>query len=148
MTICSLLPAATEIAFALGLGDDVVGVTHECDFPPAARSRPRIVSSRVAVDALSSAAIDARVRETLQTGESLYDLDVETMRNLRPDLILTQDLCHVCAIDPGGLLGQLNALPFRPRMLALHAHTLAELFEEIQLIGDATCRGEIGRAHV
>ncbi|PYU09272.1 MAG: cobalamin-binding protein, partial [Acidobacteria bacterium] len=99
MRICSLLPSATEILFALGLGGEVVGVTHECDFPAEARSKQILVRSRLA-HAATAAEIDRQVRDFLTRGESLYSADVEALRVIEPDLIITQDLCQVCAASP------------------------------------------------
>src|SRR5690606_34935047 len=98
MRIVSLLPSATEILFALGAGDDVVGVTFECDYPPEARSR-RIVSTSALPEGLTPAEIDAAVSERLAAGEDLYHLDRGALEGLDPDLIVTQDLCAVCAVD-------------------------------------------------
>jgi len=96
MKICSLLPSATEILFALGLGDQVAGVSHECDFPPEARTKPVLIMSRIS-HTESAAAIDRQVREFLERGESLYSVDLAALAAVEPDLIITQDLCHVCA---------------------------------------------------
>src|ERR1700730_15813603 len=94
MKICSLLPSATEMLFALGLGDQVAGVSHECDFPPEARSKPVLIQSRIS-HTDSPAAIDRQVREFLSRGESLYSVDFDMLAAIEPDLIVTQDLCHV-----------------------------------------------------
>ena len=102
MKICSLLPSATEILFALGLGDQVVGVSHECDFPAEARTKPVLIKSRVSPTE-SAAEIDRQVREFLARGESLYSVDFEALAAIEPDLIVTQDLCHVCAATPDDL---------------------------------------------
>ncbi len=102
MKICSLLPSATEILFALGLGDQVAGVSHECDFPPEARTKPVLIVSRIS-HTESAAAIDRQVREFLDRGESLYSVDLAALGAIEPDLIITQDLCHVCAATPDDL---------------------------------------------
>src|SRR4051794_24091289 len=99
MRICSLLPAATEILFALGLGNDVVAVTHECDEPPEARLRPRVTTSIVNAELMSSRQIDAAVSASLTTGGATYHLDMDVLRSTRPELIVTQELCAVCAVD-------------------------------------------------
>src|SRR5439155_17579809 len=96
--IVSLLPSTTEILFAVGAGPDVVGVTFECDYPPAARTR-RIVSTTTLPPGLTAAEIDAEVRARLAAGEDLYRLDRGALRELQPDLVVTQDLCAVCAVD-------------------------------------------------
>jgi len=100
--ICSLLPSATEILFALGLGDSVVGVTHECDYPPEAAKKPPLIRPRVDPQALP-ALIDRQVTELVSRGESIYSVDAELLASLAPDLIITQDLCHVCAASPDDL---------------------------------------------
>src|SRR5437762_13803589 len=99
MRICTLLPSATEIAFALGLGDEVVGVTHECDYPPEARRRRVVVQSALDPARHTSGEVDEVVRQRLKSRRSLYTLDVEAMREIVPDVIITQVLCVVCAID-------------------------------------------------
>src|SRR5881628_3603530 len=96
--IVSLVPSATEMLFALGLGSEVVAVTHECDYPPAARELPKITRDALP-SGLSSAMIDAAVKERTLAGESIYELDVEALFDLRPDLIVTQALCSVCAVS-------------------------------------------------
>jgi iron complex transport system substrate-binding protein len=96
MRICSLLPSATEMLFALGLGDSVVGVTFECNYPPEARSKPVIVSTRLP-QGLTPAEIDREVSTLVAGGESLYRIDAEKLHSIKPELIVTQDLCHVCA---------------------------------------------------
>jgi iron complex transport system substrate-binding protein len=102
MRICSLLPSATEIAYAIGLGDSIIGVSHECDFPADAATKPSLLRTRIDPQALP-AEIDRQVSEIISRGESIYAVDVEMLSSLAPDLILTQDLCHVCAASPGDL---------------------------------------------
>ena len=99
MRICSLLPGATEIAFALGLGDDVVGVTHECDYPAEARQKPVVVRGLIDSNRMTSLEIDRWVGERLGSNQGLYLIDEERLREAAPDVILTQGLCDVCAID-------------------------------------------------
>src|SRR5437870_13110394 len=99
MRIVSLLPSATEIVCALGLEDSLVGITHECDYPPAINDRPRLTSSRISHETMSSAEIDHAVRSQLDGHGSIYDLDEERMRALQPDLTLTQEMCEVCAVS-------------------------------------------------
>src|SRR5579862_8771388 len=98
MRIVSLVPSATELLFALGLGPDVIAVTHECDYPPAARELPKITRD-VLPAGLSAREIDAAVKERTLAGESIYELDGELLHDLRPDLIVTQELCSVCAVS-------------------------------------------------
>ncbi len=139
MRICSLLPSATEILFALGLGDSVVGVTHECDFPAEAAAKPRLIRPRVAPHA-APAEIDRQVTELVARGESVYGVDAELLLSFAPDLIITQDLCHVCAASPDDLATVLARMPKRPRVLSLAPASLAEVWDDLRRIGDATQR--------
>jgi iron complex transport system substrate-binding protein len=139
MKICSLLPSATEILFALGLGDQVVGVSHECDFPPEARRKPILIRSRI-THTENPAAIDRQVREFLERGESLYSADMDALCALQPDLIVTQDLCHVCAATPDDLGAALGRLAVQPRVLTLNPHSLADVSADIRSVGAATGR--------
>ncbi len=139
MRICSLLPSATEILYALGLGDSVVGVTHECDFPAAAAKKPALIRPRVDPHAPSDE-IDREVRELVERGESIYAVDADLLRSLEPDLIVTQDLCHVCAASPEDLATALTRLPKKPRVLALTPHSLADVWADIRRTGEATQR--------
>jgi iron complex transport system substrate-binding protein len=139
MKICSLLPSATEILFALGLGDRVAGVSHECDFPPEARSKPALIKSRIS-HSESAASIDRQVREFLERGESLYSVDFEQLRAIEPDIIVTQDLCHVCAATPDDLGAALAHLERQPRVVTLNPHSLADVCADIRTVGEATGR--------
>ena len=139
MQICSLLPSATEILFALGLGDSVVGVTHECDFPPEAAKKPALIRPRVDPQA-SPAEIDRQVAELVSRGESIYSVDADLLASLNPDLIVTQNLCHVCAASPDDLATALTRFSRRPKILSLTPHSLAEVWENIRRIGEATGR--------
>lgn len=141
MKICSLLPSATEILFALGLGDDVAGVSHECDFPPEAKAKPVLIKSRI-THTESAAAIDRQVREFLERGESLYSVDFELLRAIEPDLIVTQDLCHVCAATPDDLGAALAHLERQPRVVTLNPHSVADVCADIRAVGEATGRAE------
>ena len=144
MTICSLLPSATEMLFALGLGEQVVGVSHECDFPPEARRKVRVIDTVIRQEALSSDAIDQAVREALQRRAGLYRIDVDRLRALAPDLIVTQELCDVCAVDTATVAGALGALTPQPTIISLHPHTMQEMLEDIARLGEAT--GRAGQA--
>ncbi len=139
MQICSLLPSATEILFALGLGDSVVGVTHECDFPPEAAKKPPLIRPRVDPQALP-AVIDREVTELVSRGESIYSVDAELLASLAPDLIITQDLCHVCAASPDDLATALARFSKRPTIMSLTPHSLADVWDDIRKIGEATGR--------
>ena len=116
MRVCSLLPSATEMLFAMGAGEDVVGVTFECDYPAEARERPQVVSSHMP-EGLSPAEIDALVSTTGAEGKSLYFADFDLLERLAPELIVLQDLCHVCAIDSPTLARDLSRLPSAPRVI-------------------------------
>jgi len=143
MKICSLLPSATEILFALGLGDQVAGVSHECDFPPEARSKPVLIVSRIS-HTESAAAIDRQVREFLERGESLYGVDLTALSAISPDLIITQDLCHVCAATPDDLGAALAHLLRRPEVVTLNPHSLADVCVDIRAVARATGTVEQG----
>lgn len=139
MQICSLLPSATEILFALGLGDSVAGVTHECDFPPAAAKKPALIRPRLNLD-VSPSEMDRQVGDMIARSESIYAVDADLLAKLAPDLIVTQDLCHVCTVSPDDLGGAPARLSKRPRVLSLTPHTLADVWEDIRRVGDATHR--------
>jgi iron complex transport system substrate-binding protein len=140
MRIVSLLPSATEMLFALGLEREIVGVSHECDFPPSARTKPVVIHSRLPRNA-SPAEIDRLVREYVSRGESLYAVDVDKLEELHPDLIITQDLCHVCAASPDDLASALTRFDRRPEVLCLDPRDLGDVWRDILLVGEATCRG-------
>jgi iron complex transport system substrate-binding protein len=141
--IVSLLPSATEILFALGAGPDVVGVTFECDFPPEARAR-QIVSNTTLPEGLSPSEIDAMVRARMAAGEDLYTLDEGALRTIDPDLVLTQDLCAVCAVDITVVDDALAHLGCRAEVLTLDPMTLDEVLSSIATVGQAT--GTLERA--
>jgi iron complex transport system substrate-binding protein len=135
--IVSLVPHATELLFALGLGDQVVGVTHECDFPEEARER-QPVTRNVLDDGLSPSEIDRAVRERTERGESIYELDEEIMRELEPDLIVTQALCHVCAVSVDQVQALAQTLPGPPRVISLDPQTYGETLGDVRTIAQAT----------
>lgn len=141
--IASLLPGATEIALALGLGDSLVAVSHSCDFPGRVERLPRVTRTRIPKEA-PSREIDRTVREALARGESLYEVDAERLDQLSPDLILTQGICQVCAVGPGEVARALPALRSGPEVLSLEPRTLGETFAAIQQVGEVSGRG--GRA--
>ncbi len=140
MRIVSLLPSATEILFALGLDREIVGVSHECDFPPQAKTKPVVIHSRMPHDA-SPAEIDAIVREYVHRGESLYAVDAKMLEKLAPDLIVTQDLCHVCAASPDDLATALTRFDRRPEVLCLNPQELGDVWRDILWVGEDGCRG-------
>jgi iron complex transport system substrate-binding protein len=135
--IVSLLPSATEILFALGVGDDVVGVTFECDEPTAARTRT-IVSTSALPEGLSAAGIDAAVAARLAAGEDLYHLDADALAGLDADLVVTQDLCAVCAVDVSVVDDALAYLGCRAEVLTLDPQTLDEVLGSVLRVGAAT----------
>jgi len=137
MRIVSLVPSATEMLFALGLGGDVVAVTHECDFPEAARELPRVTRD-VLPAGLSSAEIDAAVKERTLAGESIYELDTELLRDLRPDLIVTQALCSVCAVSYDEVQAIAEEIETRPQVISLDPHTLGEVLGDARTLAQAT----------
>src|SRR5215831_12992965 len=139
MRICSLLPSATEILYALGLGNSVVGVTHECDYPADAESKPALIRPRLDLN-VTPAEMDRQVAELIARGESIYAVDSELLASLAPDLIVTQDLCHVCTASPDDLAGALAKLPKQPRVLSLTPHTLTDVWNNIRRVGEATHR--------
>ena len=140
MRICSLLPGATEIAYLLGLGDQIVGVTHECDYPPDAKYKPVVVRSVIDPNRMSSQEIDAKVAALLQAGKGLYTIDDTIFFEASPDLILTQGLCDVCALDYDEVVKAAQQLPRMPDIVSLNPHSLAEIFDDILRIGRATQR--------
>ena len=137
MRICSLLPAATEILFAIGAGSDVVGVTHECDYPPEAASRPALIRPRIDVQ-VEPGEIDRQVRECVEEGKSVYIVDAERLQQANHDLIITQDLCHVCAASPDDLASVLARWDAHPKLLSLAPERLADVWGNIRLLGDVT----------
>jgi iron complex transport system substrate-binding protein len=137
--IVSLLPSATEILFAIGAGDDVVGVTFECDFPDLARQR-QIVSTSALPEGLSSAEIDAYVSRALARGEDLYHLDRNALAEISPDVIVTQDLCAVCAVDVSVVDDALKYLGCGAKVVTLDPHSLEEVMSSIRTLGEVTGR--------
>jgi iron complex transport system substrate-binding protein len=137
--IVSLVPSATETLFALGLGSEVIAVTHECDYPPAARELPKITRD-VLPAGLSSREIDAAVKERTLAGESIYELDDELLRDLRPDLIVTQQLCSVCAASYDDVRAVAEEIETRPRVIALDPHTIGEVLGDVRTLAQATDR--------
>ena len=148
MRICSLLPGATEVVVALWNTKHLVGISHECDYPPEVRTKPVLVRAVVDTNALSSREIDRHVRATLKAGRPLYELDETLLARVRPHLVITQDLCHACAITPSQLAQALRALPSPPRVLSLNPSTLDDVLADIERIGEAIGRGQEAAALV
>jgi iron complex transport system substrate-binding protein len=142
--IVSLLPAATEIAAALGLMDQVVGVSHECDFPNEANARPRVTHCPVHNAGLTSGEVDRWVRRALHNNGTIYTIDEVLLRELRSDIILTQKLCDVCAVGYGTVARLAETLPGPPQVLNLEPQSLSDIFDDVRRV--ATACGVPGRA--
>jgi iron complex transport system substrate-binding protein len=137
MRIVSLVPSATEMLFALGLGDDVVGVTHECDYPARAQDLPKVTRD-VLPAGLSAAEIDAAVKERTLAGESIYELDAEVLHELAPDLIVTQALCTVCAVSYDDVREVAEEIDTQPMVISLDPHTIGEVLGDARTLAEAT----------
>lgn len=144
MRIASLVPSATEMLFALGLGDSVVAVTPECDFPPRARALPYLTRT-VLPAGLDAGEIDTAVKATVSEGRALYELDEERLAGLAPDLIVTQAVCEVCAVSYDDVCAAAARLPSRPRVVLQDPSTLGEMLEDVVRLGEAT--GKAADAH-
>lgn len=140
--IVSLLPAATEIAAALGVIDKVVGVSHECDFPEEAKTRPRVTHCPVHNAGLTSKEVDEWVRRAMRENGTLYTIDEPLLRKLRPDVILTQKLCDVCAVGYGTVARLAETLPGPPQVVNLEPSSLSDIFDDIRRVGEACAVGE------
>jgi iron complex transport system substrate-binding protein len=140
MRICSLLPGATEIVAGLGLADQLVAISHECDFPAEICAKPVVIQSRIDPEETTSSGIDEQVRTALNSGRSLYRINEVVLRQVNPTLIITQDLCDVCAVTPAEVRRALAGGP-SARILSLNPSGLEDVFRDIELIGVATgCR--------
>ena len=137
MRIVSLLPSATEIVCCLGLEEELVGVTHECDYPPSVRAKPKVTRTHIAADA-PSREIDSLVRGRLAGRQALYSLDFETLRRLEPDLLITQTLCDVCAVAESEVREGVAQLPGSPQVVNLEPTRLDEVLDSILTVGEAT----------
>ena len=138
MRIVSLLPAATEMVCALGLEEQLVGVSHECDYPVSVQSLPKVTRTRL-TQGMSSDAIDAQVREMIAADNALYELDQPLIAELRPDVIVTQSLCNVCAVSDREVDQALSLLPTRPHVVRLGPQRLQDVFDGMRQVADA-CR--------
>lgn len=145
MRIVSFLPAGTEIAYALGAGDQLVGRSHECDYPADVKLLPVVSKPALHLEGLSQEAVDAAVADRLRSGESLYQVDEVLLRDLAPDVVLTQDLCQVCAPSGNELSRALQELPSKPEVLWLTPQTLTEIEENIIAVGTATGRRDVAQ---
>ena len=137
MKICSLLPSGTEILFALGLGDQVAGVSDLCDFPSEARSKPVVSRSKVDPSVLTSEEVEAAMIGLLTRGENPYELDQDWLVRESPDVILTQDLCHVCEVDAGQVTGVVSGMEVQPQVVVLQPRTFDDVLESFLQVGRA-----------
>jgi iron complex transport system substrate-binding protein len=136
MRILSFQPTSTEMTYALGAGRSIVGVSHECTYPPAARRKPVVSTSVIDPERMSGEEIDRAVVAAAREGKSLYRVDRDLVRRLKPDLLLTQSLCDVCATSPSDLREVLQIVRPKPRVLALHAHTVEGMFADLRELAD------------
>jgi iron complex transport system substrate-binding protein len=146
--IVSLLPSATEIICALGLEDALVGVTHECDYPPSVKGKPVLTASRISHERMTSAEVDHAVRSQLDGHGSIYDLDEELLRELKPDLIITQELCEVCAVSYKTVRQAARTLDAEVRVVSLEPLTIRDIFGNILTVGELTGRAAEAEAVV
>ncbi len=138
MRVCSFLPSTTEILYELGLGDNITGVTHECDYPPEARDKNMVIMSFIDPEKLSSSEIDEVVRKNAEAGKSTYLIDREALKEADPDIILTQELCDVCAVSGNEVMEAVDVLGKKPEIISLEPRTLGEILDTILIIGEVT----------
>jgi iron complex transport system substrate-binding protein len=138
--IVSLLPSTTEIVCALGLEASLVGITHECDYPSSVVDKPRLTSSRISHETMTSAEIDHAVRTNLDGHGSIYDLDETRLNSLKPDLILTQELCEVCAVSYQTVERAARMFEAEVRVVSLEPNTIADILDNIRTVGELTGR--------
>ncbi len=138
--IVSLLPSATEIVCALGLEDALVGITHECDFPASVEAKPQLTRSRISHETMTSREIDHAVRSQLDGHGSIYDLDEKLLSELKPDLIITQELCEVCAVSYKTVREAARVLDADARVVSLEPNTIRGIFDTIRTVGELTGR--------
>lgn len=142
MKIASLLPSSTEILCALGLENEIVGITHECDFPASINGKPHLTASRISHETMSSAEIDHAVRSQLDGHGSIYDLNTDLLQELNPDLILTQELCDVCAVSYKIVQKAAKIYAADAQVVSLEPNTIADIFDNIKLVGELTGKSE------
>ncbi len=143
MRIVSLVPSATETLFALGVGDEVTAVTHECDWPPEALERPKVTRDVIG-PGLPAPEIDRAVRELTEQGRSIYELDEGALQRLQPDLIVTQALCTVCAVSYDDVRAVAERLDSQPEVVSLDPHTLGEVLGDVRTLAEATDTRDAG----
>ena len=136
MKICSLLPSGTEILYALGLDDRIIGVTDLCDYPPEVREKPIVCRSRIDVDSMTSQQVEAMMRRIMEAGESPYELDEEWIATNSPDVVLTQDLCYFCEVDAQTVGQAVCQMPMPPEVVVLNPRTLVGIFDSIRQVGE------------
>lgn len=144
--IVSFLPSATEMACALGLSDQLLGITHECDYPPQIMGKPVVVRNVLPIESMSQAEIDVAVTQRLRDGLSLYRVEESLMQDIAPDLVLTQDLCQVCAPSGNEITELLKSLPSKPQVLWLTPKNVEEIFGNLRELGEATGRSATAEA--
>jgi len=140
LRLISFLPSATEMVFALGLGERLVGVSNECDFPAAAKTKPVVVKLVLPLEKMSLCEIDAAVAERIGSGQNLYQVDERLLEQLAPTHILTQALCQVCAPSGNEITRALATLPVKPQILWFTPHSIGEIFSDLRELGAATGR--------
>src|ERR671924_2065649 len=148
MRICSFLPSATEIVYTLGLGDQLYGVTRSCDYPPDALRKPIVVRSILDEEGLSSGDIDRIVKEHARNGQSVYHIDMAALRAADPDLILTQELCDVCAVGYQDVLTQIKDLPKTAQVVSLNPTSLEDVLRDMLTVGEVTGTSDRAQAAV
>jgi len=146
--IVSTLPSATEIVCALGLEDELVGVTHECDYPPSVRSKPVVVRSVFDTSTMDAESVDRLVSEYSRSGRPIYKVDVELLTRLQPDLVVTQEVFDVCAVSSSVVLDSLEKLSKKPEVVTLNPHSLEDMLSDVLRVGDAAGRLEKAQALV
>ena len=144
MRICSFLPSATEIVYALGLGADLHGVSHECDYPHDALTKAHVVRSRFDPSEMTSAEIDQTVTDLMSRGEPIYEIDLDVLKSAKPDLVITQELCEVCAVSFEDVQDAVVQLDTPPQVISLDPHSLDDVLQTIRQVGEYT--GETDRA--
>lgn len=148
MKICSLLPSGTEILYSLGLGDQVVAVTHECDYPPDTASKPKVTEDLIDHERMSSMEIDHHVSSNIGKHGTIYRLKEDFLESLHPDLIVTQELCEVCAVSYKDVQRAARLLEGHTRIVSLEPNTLGDVLDTILLLGELTGRQEVARGNV
>lgn len=140
MRICSFLPSATEIVYALGLSDSLMAVSHECDYPPEAKTKPKVVRSRFDASAMSSGEIHIEVARLMAAGERIYEVDDAVLAEAAPDLVLTQELCDVCAVSFDDVQQAVVNLKTPPRLISLDPTSLTDVINDVERVGEAVDR--------